>query len=119
MLDSMRAASLMNELESVISKMDDEKNKEMNKIIENFNMRCGRTFKEKLENMKDDIGEKLFDQIVAGGSLVPFMDRWVSEKVAEDISSIVEQIAGFFEKNGHGEITKEHIQVYVNLMMSN
>jgi len=117
-LDTMRMTSLVKEVQAVVEGMDKDKVDEMNSIVEGFNIRCGRTQKEKLENMRDDIGKEFFDQIVAGGSLVPFLDRWVAEKVAEDINAIIGQCVDFFRRNGHEDISEEHIRAYVNLLMN-
>lgn len=48
----------------------------------------GNDLKEQLEFFKEYIGELMFDKIVAGGSLMPALDRWTSEVTESNVTKI-------------------------------
>jgi len=78
----------------------------------------GSNVKERLNNMREDFGDELFDKVAGGGSLMHVLDRWVGEKVQESVIAMIDSIHATMIEHGHDKITREHVSAFIEVGIS-
>ena len=117
-LDEMRVKSLAIEFSRALEEIEQEKIDKFNDEVEKVNVVCGVNLKERLENMREDLGFDMFDKIAAGGSLMPTLDKWTAEKIQNAVETLSKQTVEFFKENGNEDITAEHVMAFVQFASS-
>ncbi len=101
-----------------LEKIGEEKCEEINKKVGENEISYGDNIKERLENMRADLGSDMFDRIANGSSLMETLDRWCAEKVQDCMVNVIDMMMDFFKENGHSDITREQITAYLQVAAS-
>ena len=105
----MEQKKMILEIQKAKDDIGEEKITEFFNGHENLKISTEMPLGERLELMRDDIGDEMFDKIAKGDSLMPTLDRWIYEKMEAHMERLVEKTHNFFVDSDHAEITKEHI----------
>jgi actin-like ATPase involved in cell morphogenesis len=113
--NEMMRRKLALDTSSAITEIGEEKTAIMSDSISQMNVACGENMKERLENMRAELGDEMFDKIVSGASLMSTLDRWAAEKIENHLETVIDKMVDMFKENGHDEITREHIMAYIDM----